>query len=53
MFVPAFSIHVCLGAPYAWSAISSAIAREYGFVASASADWMLDACTYPMSIMVF
>ena len=52
MFVPAFATHVCLGAPYGWSAISAALSREYGIVASSSADWMLDQCTYPMSIMV-
>merc|ERR1719458_1649980 len=52
MFVPAFAIHVSLGAPYAWSAISSTLTREFGFVASSSADWALPACTYPMSIMI-
>ena len=52
MFLPAFATHVCLGAPYGWSAISAALSREYGIVASSSADWMLDQCTYPMSIMV-
>ena len=52
MFVPAFATHVCLGAPYGWSAISAALSREYGVVAASSADWVLDQCTYPMSIMV-
>jgi hypothetical protein len=52
MFGPAFATHVCLGAPYGWSAISAALSREYGMVVSSSADWMLDSCTYPMSIMV-
>jgi len=52
MFVPAFATHVCLGAPYGWSAISSNLSKEFGFVASSSADWTLDLCTYPMSIMI-
>ena len=52
MFVPAFATHICLGAPYGWSAISSNLSKELGFVASASADWTLDLCTYPMSIMI-
>ena len=52
MFVPAFGTHICLGAPYGWSAISSTLSKELGFVASSSADWTLDLCTYPMSIMI-
>ncbi len=52
MFAPAFATHLCLGAPYGWSAISYSLSKEYGLVASASADWVLDSCTYPMSIMV-
>jgi len=52
MFLPAFATHVCLGAPYGWSAISAQLTREFGVVASSSADWVLDSCTYPMSIMV-
>ena len=52
MFVPAFGTHICLGAPYGWSAISSTLSKEIGFVASSSADWTLDLCTYPMSIMI-
>ena len=52
MFIPAFATHVCLGAPYGWSAVSATMAKEHGFVASASADWALDLCTYPMSVMV-
>ena len=30
MFVPAFCTHVCLGAPYGWSAISAQLTRENG-----------------------
>jgi len=52
MFVPAFATHICLGAPYGWSAVSSSLAKEYGFVVSSSADWALDLCTYPMSMMI-
>ncbi len=52
MFAPAFATHVCLGAPYGWSAISAQLAREDGIVAAASSDWALDACSYPMSVMV-
>ena len=35
-----------------WSAVSSTLTKEFGFVASCSGDWALDLCTYPMSIMV-
>lgn len=52
MFVPAFCTHVCLGAPYGWSAISAQISRELGLVANASSDWALDLATYPMSVMI-
>merc|ERR1719309_1126363 len=52
MFVPAFCTHVCLGAPYGWSAISGALAREHGMVVSAATDWSLDSATYPMSVMI-
>ncbi len=52
MFLPAFATHVCLGAPYGWSAISAQLSRESGVVASSSADWALDACSYPMSVMI-
>lgn len=52
MFVPAFCTHVCLGAPYGWSAISAHLTREHGLVASAASDWALDLATYPMSVMI-
>ena len=32
--------------------MSASLSKEYGFVVSSSADWALDLCTYPMSIMV-
>jgi len=52
MFVPAVLTHVSLGAPYGWSAISSALSREHGFVVSAASDWGLELTTYPMSIIM-
>lgn len=52
MLVPAVATHISLGAPYGWSAISSALAREHGFVTSGAADWSLDLVTYPMSIIL-
>ena len=39
MLLPAFAAHVCIGAPYGWSAISGALSREFGFVSPAAADW--------------
>jgi len=30
MLIPACITHVCLGAPYGWSAVSSALTREQG-----------------------
>merc|ERR1719481_568485 len=52
MFIPAFCTHVCLGAPYGWSAISAQLTRENGIVASAASDWALDVASYPMSVMI-
>jgi len=52
MFVPAFCTHVCLGAPYGWSAISAQLTRENGLVTSAASDWALDLASYPMSVMI-
>jgi len=52
MFAPAFCTHVCLGAPYGWSAISAQLTKECGIVASTASDWTLDLATYPMSIMI-
>merc|ERR1719187_7895 len=52
MFAPAFCTHLCLGAPYGWSAISAALSREHGMVVSAATDWTLDYATYPMSLMI-
>lgn len=52
MLAPAFAAHVCLGAPYGWSAISGSLSRHLGFVAPAAGDWGLDLCSYPMSIIV-
>ena len=52
MFVPAFSTHLCLGAPYGWSAISAQLTREHGLVSSAASDWGLELASYPMSLMM-
>lgn len=52
MFLPAFCTHLCLGAPYGWSAISAALSREHGLVVSSATDWSLDSVTYPMSLMI-
>ena len=65
MFVHAFCTHVCLGAPYGWSAISAQLTREVpvqiesdcyhlkaGVVTSAAGDWGLNLATYPMSMMI-
>jgi len=52
MFVPAFLTHACIGAPYGWSALTSALTREQGVVAAAASDWSLDLCTYPMTILI-
>ncbi len=52
MLVPAFLAHVCIGAPYGWSAVSGALSREAGFVAAAAGDWAIDLVSYPMSIML-
>ncbi|XP_023325629.1 uncharacterized protein LOC111699239 isoform X2 [Eurytemora carolleeae] len=43
---------ISLGAPYGWSAVSAALAREHGMVVSAATDWSMDLSTYPMSIMM-
>lgn len=31
MFIPAFSTHMCIGAPFGWSAISATLAKEHGY----------------------
>ena len=31
MFLPAFGTHMCIGAPFGWSAVSAALTREAGF----------------------
>ena len=52
MFLPAFSTHICLGAPYGWAAISGQLTREEGLVAASAGDWALDLASYPMSVMM-
>jgi len=52
MFLPAFTTHVCLGAPYGWSAISLRLSLESGMVSPATSDWSLDQTTWPMGVMI-
>jgi len=52
MFAPAFATHVCLGAPYGWSAISLRLSRELGIVSPALDDWSLEQTTWPMAVMI-
>lgn len=51
MVAPAFATHLCIGAPYAWSIMSGAVATDLGFVAPAAGDWSLVQATIPMSIV--
>jgi MFS family permease len=51
MAIPAFSTHLCLGAPYAWSLMADLITKENGFVASAATDWTLMQSALPLSIV--
>ena len=52
MFVPAVTTHLCLGAPYGWSAISHRLSMELGVVSPAPQDWSLEQTTWPMAIMI-
>ncbi|KAL5249249.1 hypothetical protein ACHWQZ_G018191 [Mnemiopsis leidyi] len=49
--VPAFLTHLCIGAPYAWSAMSGPLTRDFGFVCSSAEDWSMTSATAPMSIL--
>jgi len=49
--LPAFATHMCIGAPYAWSAMSWPLTREHGFVTAAASDWSLAETTLPLSIV--
>lgn len=51
MIAPAFASHLCIGSPYAWSALSGTLCRELGFVCSAANDWTLTEATIPLSIV--
>jgi len=51
MAVPAFAAHLCIGSPYAWSALSDALSREFGFVCAAASDWSMAEVTVPLSIV--
>ena len=48
---PAFLSHLCIGAPYGWSAIASHLSKEHGLVCSASSDWSLAEVSMPMSVV--
>ena len=52
MFAPAISTHLCLGAPYGWSAISHRLSLELGLVSPGPGDWSLESTTWPMAIMI-
>lgn len=41
---------VCLGAPFAWSLMSSVLSRAQGVVASSAADWTIAQATIPMQL---
>jgi hypothetical protein len=47
---PAMAAHLCIGAPWAWSALSPTLTREYGFVVSAASDWTMADTTWPMQL---
>lgn len=51
MTIPAFTTHLCLGAPYAWSLMADLTTREIGFVASAASDWTLMQAALPLSLV--
>ena len=51
MVAPAFATHLCIGSPWAWSAMGDVISREHGFVVSAASDWSLAEATAPLSIV--
>jgi len=41
MAIAPFMAHMCIGGPYAWSIMASAITKEYGVIVSAANDWSL------------
>ena len=51
MAIPAFTTHLCIGSPYAWSAMSEPLSREFGFVCASASDWSLSEATIPLSIV--
>jgi len=53
MAVPPFLAHLCIGAPYGWSAVAGHLSKEYGFVCSAASDWTLAQVSLPMSVVFF
>ena len=53
MAVPPFLTHLCIGAPYGWSAVAGHLSKEHGFVCSAANDWSLAEVSLPMSVVFF
>ena len=51
LLIPAFSAHMCIGAPWAWSVMAMVINKENGFVVQASTDWSLAQATFPISLI--
>lgn len=51
MIAPAFLTHLCIGAPYAWSAMTGPLTRDSGFVCSAADDWSMTSAVAPMAIL--
>ena len=51
MAVPAFTTHLALGSPFAWSLLADTVTRENGFVAPAASDWSLYEAALPMSLL--
>jgi MFS family permease len=51
MVAPAFFTHMCIGSPFGWSVMADQLTREYGFVASSSADWTLMNAALPLSLV--
>lgn len=51
MIAPAFFTHLCIGSPYAWSAVSGTLSQEIGFVVPAADDWTFAEVAVPLSIV--
>lgn len=51
MAVPAFTTHLCIGSPWAWSLVADVLSRNNGFVAPAASDWSLYEAAFPLSLV--